>query len=122
MRESPVAFGKICTPSAFSVKSPPFHYEMAGVFLDHSIKKINVIAPRGHAKSTMWACVFVLHHLLFDTGPKLVMLSSRTEGHAVRLLDTIKNVLEYSLPFRNFFGYWGQHSARVWTRTEIVLK
>jgi len=106
----------------FSVKSADFHEELSGVFMDKTKRKLNIIAPRGHAKSSLVACVFVLYHILFDPGKKVVVLVSRTESHAVRLLDTIKNVLEFSAQFRSIFGYWGEHSAKVWKRTEVILR
>ena len=117
-----ILFGKICLPSMFSSESPGFHYEIAYKLEDKEINKLNVIAPRGHAKSSLVACVFPLWHLLTDSGSKFIVLSSKTEGHAVRLLQTIKNALEYSMELRGVYGYWGQHSARQWSRTEIVLK
>lgn len=53
---------------------------------------------------------------------KLIVLSSKTLGHSIRLLDTIKNVLEYSRRFHAIFGYWGSHTAKQWSKTEIALK
>ena len=117
-----ILFGKICLPSMFSSTSPRFHYEIAEKLEDKKINKLNIIAPRGHAKSSLVACVFPLWHILTEAGSKFVVLSSKTEGHAVRLLQTIKNALEYSMELRGIYGYWGQHSARNWSRTEIVLK
>ena len=115
-------FGKVCLPTMFSVKSPQFHRELSDVLSDYSIKKINIIAPRGHAKSSIGACLLPLHHLFFDKGPKLILLVSKTEGHAIRLLQTIKNALDYSIPLRSMVGYWGEHSARIWKSSEVVLK
>ena len=42
-------FGKVCLPNMFSQDSPDFHKEIASIFHDKEIKKINIIAPRGHA-------------------------------------------------------------------------
>ena len=117
-----ILFGKICFPNMFSTDSPPFHYEIAGLLEDMGNNKLNIIAPRGHAKSSLVACVFPIWHILTQQGPKFIVLSSKTEGHAVRLLQTIKNALEYSAELRSIYGYWGQHSAKQWARTEIVLK
>jgi phage terminase large subunit-like protein len=60
--------------------------------------------------------------MMFEPGIKVIVLVSRTQQHAVKLLGTLKDVLEYSKEFRYFFGYWGQQSARKWTNTEIELK
>ena len=117
-----ILFGKICLPSMFSSKSPNFHHELADLLVQPDINKLNVIAPRGHAKSSLIACIFPLWHILTQEGTKFVVLSSKTEGHAVRLLQTIKNALEYSMELRSVYGYFGQHSARQWSRTEVVLR
>jgi len=117
-----LAFGRVCLPNMFSQASPEFHQDIVNLFLDKSIKKLNIIAPRGHAKSSIGAGVFPLYHLLCDPGNKVIVLSSKTQGHSIDQLQTIKDTLEYSMPLRAIFGYWGQHSAKVWTKDRIVLK
>ena len=117
-----ILFGKICFPSMFSSASPKFHYEIAKKLENEELNKLNIIAPRGHAKSSLVACVFPIWHIFTQPGSKFVVLSSKTEGHAVRLLQTIKNALEYSMELRGVYGYWGQHASRQWSRTEVVLK
>ena len=107
-------FGKICLPNMFSVASPPFHYELVAAYMDPTVDRMNVIAPRGHAKSSLFGCLLVLHHMMFDPGKKFILLVSKTEGHAIRLLDTLKNVLDYSPQFRSFFGYHGENVAKMW--------
>lgn len=98
------------------------HYELEAAWLDTSVKFMNFIAPRHHAKSSVAACIFPLYHLMYDEGNKVIVLSSKTNGHAINLLQTIKDVLDYSQPFREIFGYWGKHSARVWTKDTIIMK
>ena len=122
MRGDMLMFGRVCLPNMFTCKSPQFHKEIAAALMDALITKLCIIAPRGHAKSSIVACVGVLYHIFFDKGPTVILLVSRTEGHANRLLQTIKNALDYSLPLRYLFGYYGEHSAKKWTTTEIVLK
>jgi predicted phage terminase large subunit-like protein len=122
MSKNMLLMGRICLPNMFSVKSPKFHEELVSDFHDPLVKKINIIAPRGHAKSSLVACLWVLYHIFFDPGHKVVVLVSKTEGHAIRLLQTIKNALDYSIPLRQVFGYWGEHSARTWKTNEVILK
>lgn len=122
LRGKLLLFGKICLPQMFSYRSPEFHQEIAEAFLDYSIRKQCYIAPRGHAKSSLVAGVGVLYHILFDPGPKVIVLVSKTEGHAIRLLQTIKDALNYSLTLRYLFGYWGQFSAQKWAEREVILK
>ena len=117
-----ILFGKVTMPNMFSVPSPQFHYEIADTLMKKSDKQINIIAPRGHAKSSIVGGVFPLYHVMFDKGPKLIVLVSRTQDHAVKLLGTIKDVLDYSATFRQLFGYWGMNSAKAWAKTEVTLK
>tara|TARA_R110002096_G_scaffold427129_1_gene637603 strand:+ start:1061 stop:2509 length:1449 start_codon:yes stop_codon:yes gene_type:complete len=117
-----ILFGKVAMPNMFSAASPDFHYEIAKVLQDDETRQINIIAPRGHAKSSIVGGVFPLWHIMFGSGPKLIVLVSRTQDHATKLLGTIKDVLDYSETFRAMFGYWGVNSARTWAKTEIELK
>ena len=122
MSKDMLQFGKVTMPNMFTVPSPPFHRTMAKSFLNEKVTKLNIIAPRGHAKSSIAACVFPVHHIFFDEGPKFIVLCSKTQGHAIDLLQSIKDVLDYSLELRSIFGYYGQHSSKVWTKDRVVLK
>ena len=122
MQKDMLLFGRMIMPNMFSSESPPFHYDISNTLLESEEKQINIIAPRGHAKSSVVAGVYPLFHLMFDKGVKVIVLVSRTQSHATKLLGTIKDVLDYSQEFRYFFGYWGQQSARKWSNNEIELK
>ena len=122
MQKDMLLFGRMVMPNMFSSESPKFHYNIADTLLQPKEKQINIIAPRGHAKSSVVAGVYPLFHLMFDKGVKVIVLVSRTQSHATKLLGTIKDVLDYSQEFRYFFGYWGQNSARKWSNNEIELK
>ena len=122
LRDNMILFGKVVMPNMFTAPYPDFHYQVAKVLSNKHEKQVNIIAPRGHAKSSIVGGVFPMHHIMFDQGPKLIVLVSRTQDHAVKLLGTIKDVFDYSETFRAIFGYWGQHSARSWAKTEIELK
>ena len=121
MQQDMLLFGRMVMPNMFSSESPPFHYDLTKALLDPDDKQINIIAPRGHAKSSVAAGIYPLWHLMFTPGVKVIVLVSRTQGHATKLLGTIKDVLDYSQEFRHFFGYWGMQSARKWTNNEIEL-
>lgn len=121
MQKNMLYFGRVCLPQMFSAKSPAFHKEIAKALHDPKVKRLNIIAPRGHAKSSLVAGLYVLYHILFDPGPHVVVLVSKTEGHAIRLLQTIKNALDYSIPLRAIFGYRGEHVSKKWSHNEIIL-
>ena len=122
LKSNLVLFGKVTMPNMFSVPSPDFHYKIAESLLNRNHSQINIVAPRGHAKSSIVGGVFPLYHLMFHGGQKLIVLVSRTQDHAIKLLGTIKDTLDFSSNFRSLFGYWGQHSARQWAKSEIELK
>lgn len=122
LSEDMILFGKIIMPNMFMVDSPNFHYTIADALMDADNKQVNIIAPRGHAKSSIVGGIFPLHHVFFDKGPKLIVLVSRTQDHAIKLLGTIKDALDYSEQLRAIFGYWGMNSARAWAKSEIELK
>jgi len=123
LKANPLSFGKVIMPDMFSDKSPPFHKAMIKAYLDPTTNKVNIQAPRGHAKTSVMGGIVPLHHLIFGpTKTKFIILISKTQKHAKRLLLTIKNTLEYSENFRKLFGYYGEHSASKWTDEEIHLK
>ena len=117
-----IMFGKVIMPNMFSAASPDFHYQIADTLMNDQNKQVNIIAPRGHAKSSIVGGVYPLYHIMNHSGAKLIVLVSRTQDHAIKLLGTIKDTLEYSESFRQIYGYWGQHSARQWAKSEIELK
>ena len=122
LKSDMMLFGKVCIPNMFSAKSPDFHYDLTKHIMNYGNKQINIIAPRGHAKSSIVGGILPMHHLFFGEGKKLIVLCSRTQDHAVKLLGLIKDTLDYSEQCRQLFGYWGSHSAKSWAKTEIELK
>jgi predicted phage terminase large subunit-like protein len=121
LKNNLILFGKAVLPTMFTVDSAPFHYEMADLFMDPTLRRLNIIAPRHHAKSSIAAAIWPLYHIFMEPGPKFIVLVSKTEGHSIRLLQTIKDALEYSPQLKRLFGYHGERVAKRWTRTEVVL-
>ena len=122
LKEDLLLLGKVAIPEMFKWKSADVHREWADLLLDKTIRKLLIMAPRGHAKSSIVACLLVLHHIMFDEGPKFVVIVSKTGGHARRLLGTIKLVLDQGRSFRKIFGPWGEATAREWAKDQVVLK
>ena len=56
MRSDMLLFGRMIMPNMFSQESPKFHYDITKHLLDEEQKQINIIAPRGHAKSSSNKC------------------------------------------------------------------
>jgi len=119
-KEDFLFLGKTVSPAAFYFKTPDFHYELRGVLMDKTKRKVAIEAPRGYAKSVL--CVFsVLHHLLFDEGSKFVVIQSKTQREAKKRLGAIKNIMEYSPVFKDLFGYMGEQVCKTWTLDTIIL-
>jgi phage terminase large subunit-like protein len=123
MKNNILLFGKIIMSAVFWAAFSIIHYKVEKLLLsDH--KKLNIILPRGLGKTTLVSQVFSLYHIFLSDiqQPKFVVIVSKTQAHAINCLTAIKDVLEYSLPFRDMFGYWGSQSARQWTQDVVVLK
>ena len=97
--------------------------------MDEKHERNNIIAPRGHAKTTIAILAGTLWHIFCSDayhgrkrGKKFVIIISKSRSHAVNLLTTIKNVLEYSEYFKALFGYHGQmdHGGR-WREDGVIL-
>lgn len=120
--------GKTCIPKVFSLDPPDFHRGIADAIQDPKDRLHNIIAPRGHAKTSVAAIGGSLWHLfcddLYNNRPresKFVLLISRSRAHAINLLTTIKNTLEFSKELQMLFGYHGQAVARKWGEDFVIL-
>lgn len=121
LRGSLPLLGKVLMPATFNQPASYVHYEISDLLLGEE-KYLNIIAPRGSAKS-MLAIMKVIHHLFLESPgqKKVVVLCSKTQGHAINLLQTIKDIIEFSSAFRQLFGYFGQHTSRKWSNDFIQL-
>lgn len=117
-----ILFGQKISPSTFGFETPKFHYELAAIIMNRIIKFICIEAPRGFAKSTIVACFFVIHHLIFDKGKKYIVIQSKTKDEAIKRLRTVKNILEFSEFFIQCFGYWGEQTSKIWREDYVLLK
>jgi len=116
-----IAFGKLFLPDDFlRSETPPFHYEVADVIDDLSVKQSAFILPRGHGK-TILTKASILKDFVFC--PKNDMLFygwvSATQKLATGNMDYIKYHLDYNEQLRYFFG---NLKGRKWTEEDIELK
>lgn len=114
-------FGKAIAPKLFYLPSPQFHKEVAELLMDRSITQLCIQAPRGFSKSTL-TTLFILHHILYDSGDKSIVIQSKTLPEAINRLTMIKNFLEYSTRFKNLYDYWGKESDGCSTWRENKIK
>ena len=117
-KEDLIFFGKTIKPKTFYLESPHFHTEMSELMMNRSEEQVCILAPRGFAKSTL-GVFMILHHILFDAGDKVIVIQSKTQPEAINRLTSIKNILEYSKPFRDLFGYAGENVATKWTEKNV---
>lgn len=114
--------GKIIAPNTFELPTPQIHRDIAELFMNSVLRLLNIIAPRGIAKTTI-VMIYVLYHLFVEQPGKrkFVVIISKTQPHAKSILQSIKNILDYSRGFRDLFGYHGEHNAKRWREDSIIL-
>ena len=85
-------------------KSPPFHKEVIDTLLNLDMgDKLAVVAPRGHAKSTLISLIYPLHRILFGE-ERFILLISESEMQSKYLLQTLGDEIEYNEKLHYFFG------------------
>ena len=114
-----IAFGHLFLPEDFMKSTPaPFHYEVGNKLLDRSLRKLCVVLPRGHSKSTM-AKAALLHKIYFNPQGKKEFAAwvSEEQGQAVDHLKYIKSHIEFN-PALNY--YFGDMAGNKWTEKEFT--
>ena len=115
-----VLFGDAEEPMHFHLrsKSPDFHREIIQTLLGLGQgDKLAVVAPRGHAKTTLCSLIFPLHRILFGE-EHFVLLISESETQSKYLLETIGDEIEYNPKIKYFFGdrigdIWGKEEKEI---------
>ena len=101
-------------------KTPPFHNEVIDTLLNLNCgEKLAVIAPRGHAKSTLISLIYPLHRVLFGE-ERFILLISESEMQSKYLLQTLGDEIEYNEKLHYFFGnrmgdVWGKEEKEIIT-------
>jgi len=118
-KEDIIAFGKLFLPDDFMRSETPFfHYQVADVVNDLSVKQLAVILPRGHGKTVLTKCS-IMHDFCFATDPLFYGWVAASSKISVPNLDYIKYHLEYNDKVRYYFG---DLKGRKWTEDDIELK
>lgn len=115
------AFMTIFMPKAAYASTPDFHRDIYADLEDQSIKRLAIIAPRGHAKSTATSIVYpmwkIVHHPSDDD--YFAIIISESQAQSINFLTVIKNNLERNHLLR---AYYGDLVGSKWTEDEIVTK
>ena len=101
-------------------ESPEFHKEVFNTLLNlEAGEKLAIVAPRGHAKTTLISFIYPLHQILFGE-EKFVLLVSESETQSKYLLEAIGNEIEYNKKLQEYFGNrmgetWGKEEKEIIT-------
>lgn len=101
---------------------PPFthHKEITKVLQDESKKRVLIIAPPGHAKSTYVSLIFPAWWM-GKNPDKAAILVSNTSTQASKFTSSIREVIESDSQFKKVFPATCPDIARGWTREELFL-
>jgi predicted phage terminase large subunit-like protein len=99
-------FGKICMPKIFYARTPEFHRRIYTDLQDQSIKKLGIIAPRGHSKSTVASVLYPMWEILRKPQGKdmLIILISESQDQSKNFLSIIKHNLAKNPAILHYFG------------------
>ena len=106
-----IAFGQLFLPDDFMKSSPaPFHYEVGKKLLDSELRKLCIVLPRGHSKSTM-AKAALMHKIYFNPQGKKEFAAwvSEEQGQAIDHLKYIKNHIEFNNALNYFINVKNCH-------------
>lgn len=84
-------------------ETPPFHVEIEKALSDDTIRFLEIIAPRGHAKSTVVSFINVMWNICYSKR-KFIVIISDSWGQAKTFLEMIKTELETNEMIRLAFG------------------
>ena len=115
-----IAFGKLFLSNDFMRSETPFfHYEIADIIDDKSVKQTAIIIPRGHGK-TVLTKASILKDFLFCPKDDFLFYAwvSATQKLSVGNMDYIKHHLDYNERIRYYFG---DLKGRKWTEEDIEL-
>jgi len=113
-------FAQMIFPEVCTDKTPEFHREIYGLLQREDLDKVAIIAPRGHAKTTLSSKIYPLYRILFQT-LKYIVIISESQGQSVDLLRSIKDEIDYNPRIKYFFGdVSGQSVGNKWAEGDIV--
>ena len=100
-------------------ETPFFHYEVADIIDDKSIKQTAIIIPRGHGK-TVLTKASILKDFLFCPKDDFLFYAwvSATQKLSVGNMDYIKHHLDYNDKIKYYFG---NTRGNKWTEEDVEL-
>lgn len=116
-RENIHLFGWFVARPYFPLETPPFHKEILDLISDKNNRRIGVIAPRGHAKSTTVDMTYPLWAGCFEQEEFIVIISD-TYTQAAEFINALKDEFENNPKIKWLFG---NMKGDDWQDGEFVL-
>lgn len=112
-------FGKLFMPKIFFANTPDFHREIYSDLEDDDLKRVGIIAPRGHSKSTLTSVLFPLWRTLFNPQGEdlLIIIISEAQSQSINFLNVIKHNLAQN---SRVLHYFGDLTGGKWSEDEVV--
>lgn len=116
-RENIHLFGWFVARLYFPLETPPFHKEILDLISNKNNRRIGVIAPRGHAKSTTVDMTYPLWAGCFEQEEFIVIISD-TYTQAAEFINALKDEFENNPKIKWLFG---NMKGDDWQDGEFVL-
>ena len=116
-RENIHLFGWFIARPYFPLETPPFHKEILDLISDKNNRRIGIIAPRGHAKSTTVDMTYPLWAGCFEQEEFIVIISD-TYTQAAEFINALKDEFENNPKIKWLFG---NMKGDDWQDGEFVL-
>lgn len=116
-RENIHLFGWFIARPYFPLETPPFHKEILDLISNKDNRRIGVIAPRGHAKSTTVDMTYPLWAGCFEQEEFIVIISD-TYTQAAEFINALKDEFENNPKIKWLFG---NMKGDDWQDGEFVL-
>lgn len=110
-------FGWFIARPYFPLETPPFHKEILDLISDKDNRRVGVIAPRGHAKSTTVDMTYPLWAGCFEQEEFIVIISD-TYTQAAEFINALKDEFENNPKIKWLFG---NMKGDDWQDGEFVL-
>lgn len=116
-RENIHLFGWFIARPYFPLETPPFHKEILDLISNKDNRRVGVIAPRGHAKSTTVDITYPLWAGCFEQEEFIVIISD-TYTQAAEFINALKDEFENNPKIKWLFG---NMKGDDWQDGEFVL-
>lgn len=112
-------FGRVFMPKVMFAATPDFHREIYRELQNKEVKRLGIIAPRGHSKSSVTCVLFITHSILFKNPDDdlFAIIISESQLQSINFLTTIKNNLKTN---KRILSVFGDLEGTKWAEDEIV--